>query len=206
MFAVYLLKIYLMKTIKRKVLVVAFMLGTLFSYAHHKDNFSNTIDVKKVKVVFNGVKKGHTLTIKDQDGIMLHSENVSKEGNLIKFFDLSALKEGNYNIELNKDVTIIVKPFQVKSNTVIFKKDLEREIFKPVIRNKENTIFISKKSFDNDEPVKIILYYNDDAIYNETVKKGSTLNKIYKLDATKKGNYRAVVLNNGRNYIKEFKI
>ena len=194
-----------MKTIKRKVLVVVFMLGTLFNYANDKKDFNNAIDTKKVKVVFKNVKKGHTLTIKNQYGDVLHTENISKEGNLTKFFNLSSLKNGNYSIELNKDFRIIIRPFLVKDNLLFFQKDLESVIFKPVIRNQENLVLISKNAFDN-KPVKIILYYNDYTIYKETVTNETFIKRVYKLDNKEKGNYRVVVLNNGRSYTKEFKL
>lgn len=192
-----------MKTIKRNLLVVVFMFGTLFNYANDKKDFNNTIDTKKVKVVFKNVKKGNTLTIKGEDGDILHSENVIKKGNLTKVFDLSSLKDGNYSVELNKDFRIIVKPFTVNANVIIFKTDLEKVIFKPVIRSAKDIIFISKNTFDN-KPVKIIIYYNNNPIYKETVTNEANLNRVYKLDHKEKGDYRAVVLNNGRSYIKEF--
>ena len=58
-----------MKTIKRRVLVVVFMLGTLFNYANNEKEFNKTIDAKKVKVVFKDVKKGQLLSVKDKKWI-----------------------------------------------------------------------------------------------------------------------------------------
>jgi len=192
-----------MKTIKRKVLVVVFMLGTVVNYASNKEDFSQPMDTKKVKVVFKNVKKGHTLTIIDEQGNILHSENATKKGKLTKIFDLSSLKDGKYSIELHKDFRIIVKPFKVKYNLIIFQEKLERVLFKPVIRAKEDLIFISKNNLDN-ELVKIILYYNDNPIYTETVTHETHLNRVYKLDCNEKGNYKAVVISNKKSYVKEF--
>ena len=52
-----------MKTIKRKLVVVVFMLGTVFNYANNTKEVSRLIETKNVKVEFKNVKKGHTLTI-----------------------------------------------------------------------------------------------------------------------------------------------
>ena len=192
-----------MKTIKRKLVVVVFMLGTVLNYANSTKKFSPPVETKKVKVEFKNVKKGHTLTIKDKQGNILHSENATKKGNLTKVFDLSSLKDGVYSIELHKDFRILVKPFKVASHQVIFRKNLEKVIFKPIIRAKEDLIFISKKASDK-EPVKIIIYYNDNPIHTEVITNELHVNRIYKLDPKEKGTYRAVVFSNKKSYAKKF--
>lgn len=192
-----------MKTIKRKLVVVVFMLGTVFNYANNTKEVSRLMETKNVKVEFKNVKKGHTLTIKDKQGNILHSENATKKGNLTKVFDLSSLKDGMYSIELHKDFRILVKPFKVASHQVIFEKNLEKVIFKPIIRAKEDLIFISKKAVDK-EAVKIIIYYNDNPIHTEVITNALQVNRIYKLDPKEKGSYRAVVYSNKKSYTKNF--
>ncbi|WP_298779138.1 hypothetical protein [uncultured Polaribacter sp.] len=193
-----------MKAIKRKVLVVVFMLGTLINYANNETEFTN-VNAKKVRVVFNNVNKGHFLSVKDKNGYILHKEEVTKTGKLTKIFDLSSLIDGSYEIELNKDFEIVIKPFQVTKNKVIFNKELENVIFKPVIRNKENVLMISKITFDN-EPIKVELFYNDNSIYTETIHSNKIANRTYKLDKKLKGDYKVVITNNGRSYFNNFKI
>ena len=70
------LKNYIMKTIKRNlVIAVAFILGTFANFANID---SASISTKKVKVVFENVEKGHSLTIKDIEGIIYHQEKYYK--------------------------------------------------------------------------------------------------------------------------------
>ena len=194
-----------MKTIKRRVLVVVFMLGTLFNYANNEKEFNKTIDAKKVKVVFKDVKKGQLLSVKDKNGLQLHSETVSSQGELIKFFDLSTLNNGVYTIELNKEFKIVIKSLLIKDNNVSFIKDSEKIIFKPVIRNKENLVLISKVNFDK-KPVKITLFYNDEVIYSETLKDELMLKRVYRLDKELRGNYTVIVYCDDESYSNEFKI
>ncbi len=194
-----------MKTNKKLVLVVVFMFGTLFNYANNDKDFNRIVNAKKVRVAFKNVKKGNQLTIKDQEGTQLHSQIVSKEGNLNTLFDLSSLKDGKYTVELNKDYEIIVKTLEVKNSKVIFNKNSRKVIFKPVIRNQENVLMISKIAFDK-KPMKIALFYNDETIYSETVKCDSILNRVYKLDKKEKGDYKVIVYNNNRSYMYDFKI
>lgn len=192
-----------MKTIKRTVLVVVFMLGTLVNYANNND-FNNILNAKKVKVVFKDAKEGHQLRVKDQNGIVLYSENVKSEGKLTKVFNFAQLNDGNYTLELEKDFQIIVKSLKIEGNTVTFNKVAEKVIFKPVIRNENNKLMISKISFD-EKPLEIALYFNDEIIYSETLKGDSIVNRVYKLDEYLKGDYEVIIKNNGRSYTKKFK-
>lgn len=193
-----------MITIKRQVLVVVFMLATLLNYANNTDS-KNVLNTKNVKVVFNEVKKGQQLTIKDIDGVILYTENVDKEGKLIKTFDFSQLLDGSYTLELEKDFQIVVKSIKIEAGKVFLNEASEKVILKPVVRNEDNLLMITKIAFDN-EPLDVALYYNNEIIYSDTIEGDTILNRVYKLDEELKGNYKVVIQNNGRSYSNEFKI
>jgi hypothetical protein len=194
----------MMKTMKTKVLAVAFILGAFVNYAN-STNLNNVLNAKKVTIEFNDAKKGHLLTIKDKDGTILHSENVIKEGRLVKIFDFSKLENGVYSLELNKDFEIIVKTLEVKNNKVLFNENSKKVVFKPVIRNKKNILMISQIAFDK-KPIKVVLFFDDEIIYSETIKSEVILNRVYKLDKEIKGNYKVIVYSNNKSYIQDFTI
>ena len=168
-----------MKTIKRNVLAVVLMFGTLVNYANNTE-FSNILNANKVRVEFKDAKKGHQLKIKDANGVTLHSENVIRKGDLIKTFDFSQLNNGNYTLELNKDFQIIVKSIKIEDGKVFLNDISNKVIYKPVIRNEKNRLMISKISFDK-KPLQVDLYYNNEIIYSETVNGNDVLNRVYKL-------------------------
>ena len=151
------------------------------------------------------LKKDSYYLLKTKNGFQLHSETVSSQGELIKFFDLSTLNNGVYTIELNKEFKVVIKSLLVKNNNVSFIKDSEKIIFKPVIRNKENLVLISKVNFDK-KPVKITLFYNDEVIYSETLKGELMLKRVYRLDKELRGNYTVIVYCDDESYSNEFKI
>ena len=123
-----------MRTIKRKVFVAIFMLVTIVNFANNND--SNTLlSADKVRVTFNNAKKGNQLTIKNANGAILHSEEITKEGTLVKTFNLSELENGIYTLELEKDFQIVIKSIEVNNKNVTFLVDAERLIFKPIVRN-----------------------------------------------------------------------
>jgi hypothetical protein len=191
-------------TIKRNVLV-ALMFGTLIGYAKENTEPTKKVGSNMVKVEFNDVKKGHTLTIKDKKGVQIYSRIIESTGTFSKTFDLSALENGNYVAELNKDFEIILKTFNVKNGIVTFLSKKNQKVFKPVIRKKGDLILISKIAFDK-QPLKVVLYYEDEEIIRETIKGEDYLKRIYKLSDSEKGDYKIVILSNERMYIKDFRI
>ncbi len=194
-----------MKTLKKRlVLVVVLMLGTFINYANDKEVNSN-LNTKKVRVVFEGTKKGQQLTIKDENGSVLYAEDVKKEGDLRKVFDFSKLSNGNYTLELEKAFQIVVKPLKIENDKIIFDENSKKVIFKPVVRNEDNRLLISKITFDQ-KPLEVDLYYNNEIIYSETVKGDKLVNRVYKLDKEIKGDYKVVIRNNGRSYSNKFEI
>ncbi|MHB0756539.1 hypothetical protein [Polaribacter sp. M15] len=194
-----------MKTLKKRLVLVAIvMLGAFTNYANSKDGNYN-LDVKKVKVVFTGAKKGEQLTIKDDNGTVLYSEDIKKEGKLSKVFDFSKLNDGNYTLELEKDFQIIVRPLKINGNKVTLDDSAKKVIFKPVVRSIDNKLLISKITFD-EKPLDVALYFNNEIIYSETLEGNTILNRVYKLDEEIKGEYKVVIYNNGRSFTNRFEI
>jgi hypothetical protein len=191
-----------MKSTIKKYLVVVMMLGTLINYANENKNSINAIDGKRVKVEFKTVKQGHTLSIKDESGTVMYSQEIKKSGTYSQIFDLSKLSKGNYTTELEKDFEITIKYFSVLDGKISFKD--EKTIFKPVIRIKDNLILISKMNFEK-EPIKIVLYYNDEVILSENTTDSSDItNRVYRISKKIKGNYKIIVNSDNRAYKKDF--
>jgi hypothetical protein len=193
-----------MKTTIKKYLVIVMMLGTFINYANENKNSFNITDGKRVKVEFKTVKKGHTLSIKDESGTIMYSQEIKKSGTYSQIFDLSKLEKGNYTTELEKDFEIIIKYFSVLDGKISFKD--EKTIFKPVIRIKDNLILISKMNFEK-EPLKIVLYYNDEIILSEnTTDSGDIINRVYRISEKIRGDYKIIVNTDNRTYKKDFNI
>ena len=193
------------KKMKKQIITIALLISSLIGYSNTEIK-NYLVDIsKKVTVEFKNVKKGHLLSIKDNQGVKIYSEEISENGHLSKILDVTSLEKGTYYVELDKDFEIAIKLFQIKENQVIFNENEEKTIFKPVARNEENVLLISKIAFDN-EPMQVVLYYNDEMIFSETIKSEAILNRVYRLEKEKKGNYTVLFYNNGRSFEKRFKI
>ena len=191
-----------MKTIK-KITLVVFMLGALISYANEDKKPTNNKAKKTVKVEFHNVKKGHVLSIKDEQGSALYNNEIKNSGNYSKTFDFTALEDGIYSAELNKDFEIIIKKFYIKNGFVTFFNNKNEKEYKPVIRTKDNLLYISKRAFSQ-ESLKVTIYYKGNAIFSETLKDKEYLKRIYKLSKNEIGNYKVIINTQDRHFVKDF--
>ncbi|MCL7755098.1 hypothetical protein MPF13_15125 [Polaribacter sp. Z022] len=189
----------------KSILLVALMFGTLISYANNDTNSTDNKAKKTVKVEFKNVRKGQSLTIKNENGLKVYTQEITTSGNFSRTFDFSALENGVYTAELNKDFEIIIKEFYVKNGLVTFLNNSNTKLFKPVIRAKENLIYVSKLAFNN-KPLNVVIYYNGEAILSDNVKGDDLLKRTYKLSENKKGEYKVFVSSDNRTYSKNFTI
>ncbi len=179
------------------------MFGTLIGYANETKNASNFARKKTIKVEFKNVKKGQTITVKSENGLTIYKQEIKNTGKFSKLFDFTALKNGNYTLELNKDFEIIIKNFKVENGVVNLLDNGRKKVFKPVIRTKGNLLYISKIAF-NKKPLHVVLYYKDEIIVEETLKSEDIFNRIYKLSKNYVGDYKLIINSDNRTYIKDF--
>ncbi|MEM5563522.1 hypothetical protein WNY78_00330 [Psychroserpens sp. AS72] len=189
-----------MKTIKTLVMV-AFMLTIVTGYANE-----NVIDVPSKAITtlkFSNVKKGHQYTIIDNEGVILFSETIKRNGTFLKKFNFTALEDGSYTVELSKDFEIIITPFIIQSNNVVFLESKEKTVFKPVVRTKDDQLLISLLSMDT-KTLDIELFYNGESILKDTLTGDQVLNKVYKLSEKEKGDYYLHMTSGDRVFNKTF--
>ena len=115
------------------------------------------------------------------------------------------MKTGSYTIELEKDFEIIVTPFIIQSNSVLFLDSKEKTIFKPVVRVEHNQLLISHMSLDS-QPLKVELFYNGERVYKGELKGDKILNQVYKLSHEEKGDYYVLMSSGERFFNKSFEL
>lgn len=201
-----------MKKEVKKGIVLITMLSAILSYANNPVAIEKTVEIENTTLLINHVKQGQQLVIKDYYGIVLYKELIETSGVYSKGFDLTALPNGDYYFELDKDMEVQIIPFKVYLNKVEFLKDKESKFFKPVIRFKDNKVILSRLSFEN-KPLEVKIYYDNNSgygdyemIHSEKFKETKIIERIYALDKTKKGNYRVVVKTEGRAFTESITI
>lgn len=186
-----------MKTLIKSILVVAVMLGTCTGYA------SETLDILPT---FKYINEGDSITVTDTSGKVIYSGRINYDGNLIRLFDFSKLKDGIYTVEISKDFEIEILSLRVDNTKVTLITDSQEKIYKPVFRTESGKLIVTKLALDTKE-MDVELYFEDELIYTETVKgQESILSRIYGLDKSNPGHYTAIIKSNNRVYVENFRI
>lgn len=186
-----------MKTLLKKTLVLAVMLGTLTSYA--------TENSEVTPLTSNYVTKGSLISVSDANGEVIYSGKINYNGNLTTLFDFTQLNDGKYTVEINKDFEIEISTIKVNNHVVTYVNSDKKKIHKPVFRSENGKILISKLAVDSTE-MSVDLFYNNELIHSENVNGQGVINRIYKLDKTLHGEYTAVVKTNDRVFVENFRI
>ena len=192
------------KNIKKGTLLVA-MCATMLSNASESETPTLILnsDGSGTSLTIKNVKEGNLLSIVDDNGIILYKETIEKSGVYTKGFDLTALPDGNYFFELEKDLEIKTIPFNVKNSTVVFDKENEITVFKPYTWAKGSRVYISMLDL-NLAPLEISIYYEGESIFSETIENTKIIEKVYKL--TRKGNYKIVYKTENKAFTKHINI
>ena len=196
-----------MKKLTKKSLIVLGLCTSLLSFAHDNHETYKEKEPKVTSMSFKSVKKGSKLLIKDKSGSVLYKESIVKTGKYSKGFDLNSLPNGDYYFEMDSELKIIVIPFTVTLDEVNFNEEEESTVFKPVVRVKDEMVYVSRPSFD-ENPIKVKIFFSEnyDLIISEKFEKETELKRIYDFSKSKKGNYVFVFESNGRTYSKSVKI
>ena len=202
-----------MKKIIRKGVILIALLSAMVTTANSDSYKSSVKEIDKTLITLDNVKVGQELFIKNVNGSVIYTESIEVSGSYKKEFDLATFPDGLYFIELNKDVEIKIIPFTVNAYSAELLEEKETTIFKPVVRLKDNFIFIAKLSLSQ-EPVEIKLYYDSneshsgmyELLYSEIIKNTTTIHRVYKLDKYEKGNYKVVLKTEGRTFIEKVKL
>ena len=196
-----------MKKLTRKGLIIIAVLVSSLGYANDRREPLKEKEPKVTNLNLAKVKQGSMLFIKDQQGLILYKEAIANSGSYSKGFDLTSLPNGDYFFELDTEMEIVVIPFEVKASEVEFRKEEKATIFKPVVRVKDNMVYMSRTSFDA-APMDCRIYYadNSDLVIAEKFEDEKVIQRVYDFSKAKKGDYLFVFRSNGRKYIKSVKI
>ncbi len=192
--------------IKKSMFVIALVVAIGMSYANEVSPNNNTGNL--TRLTFENVKVGEVVQIKDMNGLILYKEAVEKAGFYSKDFDLTSLPDGDYLFELNKIVEIVEIPFEVSKSEVVFKKELQKSIFKPMVYVKDGKMHVTKLAF-KDEAMEVIIYYeNTERVLTDMIseRKDAALGKVYDFKGSDKGQYIVIVKTEGRRFVNQVNI
>ena len=196
-----------MKNLTKKSLLFLVLFASMMTYANKEIEAVKEKETKVTIVSFKELKLGSKLSIKDVNGIVLYKESIIKAGDYSKGFDLTSLPNGDYVFELDTELKITIIPFNVVSNQVAFKKEEKSTVYKPFVRVKDERVYLSRLSFEED-PIECKIYFEDnyELVLSEKFEGDSQIKRIYDFSTAEKGNYVFVFKSKGRTFTKTIKI
>ncbi len=191
----------------KKVFLMVALFATVMGYAKEPSFYISTNEDDRTTLTLAYVKEGNLFTIKDENGLILYKESIQQSGTYTKGFDLTALPDGAYFFELDKDVEITTIPFSVKSNLVTFDKEMAETIFKPTTSVKDDLVLVSQLSL-NEAPFTVEIYFegngfgaSDELVFSETIENTQTIKRVYKLTGLTNGSYKIVYKTEGKEFV-----
>ncbi|WMI66550.1 hypothetical protein RBH94_05160 [Aestuariibaculum sp. YM273] len=187
--------------LKKSILLLA-VSTSLLSNASDITISTNAEEISKTAITLNHVKAGDILSIKDNYGVVLYKEQIKETGTYKKGFDLSALPNGEYIFEIDKNLEVKTIPFTVNFEEVYFNKEKESTSYKPYVRQDNGIVYITKLA-PKQEALNIHIYANNNSeyelVHTERIKGVQSIEKAYKLG---KGNYKLVFVSDNKEYTK----
>lgn len=186
--------------IKRSLLIAAFFTLPISNAMSNEPNpNANVISVngKLINLTLNYSDGDLEVNVQDSFGLVLYKEKYVG-AILSRKFDLTLLPNGNYFFEISGQTKIKIIPFSVTSNNVVFEKEKETIFFKPIVRFKDDVVYISKLALKN-ETLNIKVYdTNYKLLYSEQLKNNINLGRKLSFSKLEPGNYRLVLKSEGR--------
>ena len=194
-----------MKNLIKKSVLIAILMIALVSNASEKDLTVKIIsqESKVVQLILNNHHGSSEVFIKDITGFQLYKVLI-KDKEFLKKFDLSGLPDGEYYFEVNSQTKIKTIPFSVATNNLEFNKEII--VFKPIARFKNDIIYISK--FTLNEEMLDVFFYDDDQhlLYREKLFGKNNLSRILNLSNLDSGSYHLELNDGGKLYSEIIKI
>lgn len=161
------------------------LVAALTTISGHASTVDFTLDVKneqgkKVTFAINTINIIN-LSIYDADDKLIHSEKVDSKKDISRTYDLNALPEGTYFLEVESDVTISRYEISITGAKASLSANAISEDYKPVpvFLFKDGLVWVNIVNLDN-SPVNIKIYDKDgDEVYDSPGLTDENVTKIF---------------------------
>lgn len=146
------------------------------------------------------------LSIREVNNEILFEESIHSTGASTKTYDLNALPNGEYVLNVESDSKLAEYRIVIANNKATVSKPTIKNVFRPVITKQESMITLSLDNADKG-PVEVKIYneYNDE-LYKETFTNRSKLVKKFNTLKTYGRELTFVVTSNNQEVVKAVQI
>ena len=186
------------------------LVAALTTISGHASTVDFTLDVKieqgkKVTFAINTINIMN-LSIYDADDKLIHSEKVDSKKDISRTYDLNALPEGTYFLEVESDVTISRYEISVTGTKASLYANAISEDYKPVpvFLFKDGLVWVNIVNLDN-SPVNIKIYDKDgDEVYDSPELTDENVTKIFDVNNIANEKYTFVMTYKDKTFTQTF--
>ena len=162
-------------------------------------------DVPSIKITKSGLTKLNlimdgmsasteaTISIEDEKGYVLLSEEVKRKSSFAKTFNFEKLPVGDYNIIINTQTRVTIQPITLKGNDIEIHTSKRKVVFHPVVRQNGSFLDISWLATRITNVKVSILAPNGSSVFEDNVKNIFKLEKRYNVAQLESGKYTVKV-------------
>ncbi len=187
------------KDIKYYLLATA-LFGVLQISAAGKENPVNDGNAKSkaVRLSASVLRSFSKIAIADQTGVVLHSESLDGSKETGMQIDFSNLPVGNYFLEMDSAVKLVIVPLAVNENEAILKTAAKTEIYKPFARTSGTSLQVM--GFNPEKtPIMVSIYdENNELMFEETLVDLIELKRSYNFSKAGAGSYSIQIKKDGK--------
>lgn len=186
------------------------LVAALTTISGHASTVDFTLDVKneqgkKVTFAINTINIMN-LSIYDADDKLIHSEKVDSKKDINRTYDLNALPEGTYFLEVESDVTISRYEISITGAKASLSANAIFEDYKPVpvFLFKDGLVWVNIVNLDN-SPVNIKIYDKDgDEVYDSPELTDENVTKIFDVNNIANEKYTFVMTYKDKTFTQTF--
>lgn len=157
-----------------------------------------TENQKAVVLKMNNIKEGTQISLRDENGKLLFQDK-AEASQYGKVFNLSLLKKGELQLEIENNETLELMSIEVTENSASLKTGSEKIFQKPIVKHTDDLMKIYFGKGHSDMKVKLIDQYGTIAFRDNVNSKESSF-KRYDISKLSSGRYNIQFTADGRSF------
>lgn len=187
----------------KKLIKNGFVLLMSVTFSIHTYSTSSFNAYEEIVLDSGYVTKGTLFIVKNTKGKIIHKKVFEKSENFNEDLGLLDLKDGNYTMELIKDLEIKVIPFKVVTNKVIIEDNKSYSIFKPFVCVKNRLVYLTRLSLHMEDLNLEIYDIENNLIYSEFIKEEMAVQRVYDFSKLDDKTFKIQMVSKGRTFVEK---
>jgi hypothetical protein len=139
-----------------------------------------------------------SVSIQDQDGLVLHNDNFQTGTTLGRKYNLKNLPLGTYNLIIENSTKKAIHELTVDENSVSMEPLPNALAYIPFVDIKENTISLNQLTLGND--LSVFISDNKNTFFEKTFSNENTVNQKFDINSLPRGKYEFSIQCNNEYY------